>query len=98
MWTSGLLFQQAKVKINFPLCSTLLHFSSLLLKTLCFIFATLCLLDIYSGSFFLILYEECFVVLCSIYKTQCPTGKNLIIQPGGCGIVENVVLFHIPTA
>jgi hypothetical protein len=34
MWPSELLFRRAKVEINFPLYSTLLHFSSLLLKTL----------------------------------------------------------------
>jgi hypothetical protein len=34
MWPSQLLFRRAKVEINFPLYSTLLHFSSLLLKTL----------------------------------------------------------------
>jgi len=34
MWPSQLLFQMAKVGINFPLSSTFLHFSSLLLKTL----------------------------------------------------------------
>jgi hypothetical protein len=58
MWTSGLLFQKAKVEINFPLYSTLLHFSSLLLKTSYFLFATYCLPDIYRDIFFLILSEE----------------------------------------
>jgi len=51
MWTSGLLFQKAKVEIYFPLSSTFLHFSSLLLKTSYFLFATHCLSDTYSDVF-----------------------------------------------
>jgi hypothetical protein len=57
----------AKVKRNFPLYSTLLHFSSLLLKTLCFPLATYWLIDIYSDAFFLIPHKELYpyLMLCS---------------------------------
>jgi len=78
----------AKVKRNFPLYSTLLHFSSLLLKTLCFPLATYWLIDIYSDDFFLIPHKELYpyLMICStIFYAPDKWGQALramICAPG----------------